>query len=109
VELYEGLCEDERKYVLAKKLLRSGTNIGANVTEAVQGRSKKVFLHKMNIALKECAQTEYWIRLFAATEYLGQSESEAVLADCVELEKIVACEIRIRRDAPDGQRRVEQN
>jgi hypothetical protein len=47
--------------------------------------------------------------LFAATDYIGKSESEAVLADCVELEKIVACEIRIRRDAIDGQRRMEQN
>jgi four helix bundle protein len=94
VGLYEGLCDDEKRYGLAKKLLRSGTNIGAKVTEALQGHSKKVFVHKMNVALKECEQTEYWIRLFAATDYIGKSESESLLTDCVELGKIVNSEIR---------------
>jgi four helix bundle protein len=89
VGVYECLCEDKRKYVLAKKLLRSGTSIGANVTEALKGQGKKNFVAKMNIALKNCAQTEYWIRLFAAAGYVGKSESEVILAECAELEKNV--------------------
>jgi four helix bundle protein len=89
VRLYEYLCEDKRKYVLSKQLLRSGTSIGANVSEALQGQSKKDFISKMNIALKECAETEYWIRLFAATGYINGNESESILSDCVELGKLL--------------------
>ncbi len=89
VRLHEYLCEDKRKYTLSKQLLRSGTSIGANISEAVQAQSKKDFVSKMNIALKECAETQYWIRLFAATNYLAKSESESILSDCVELGKLL--------------------
>jgi four helix bundle protein len=94
VDVCENLCEDKKKYTLAKKLLSCGTGVGANVTDALTGRGKKHFADKMNSALKNCAQTEYWIRLFAATEYIGKSESEAMMAECIELQKIMKSMIK---------------
>ena len=61
VDIYKGLCS-KNEYVLSKQLLRSGTSVGANVREALDGQSKKDFLSKMNIALKESKEAEDWIR-----------------------------------------------
>ena len=70
-------------------MLRSGTSIGANVAEAEQAQSKPDFVSKMNIALKETSETKYWIRLLQATNYLSEEETSSILADCVELEKML--------------------
>lgn len=75
--------------MLSKQLLRSGTSIGANIAEAEQAQSTADFVSKMNIALKETAETEYWIRLLSATEYLNESEFKSILNDCIELKKIL--------------------
>ena len=83
------LTDKKKEYVISKQLLRSGTSIGANVAEAEQAQSKPDFVSKMNIALKETAETKYWIKLLQATEYLSQEESNSILEDCVELEKIL--------------------
>lgn len=60
---YAEILETNKKYVLAKQLLRSGTSIGANVREAQRAESKADFKHKMNIALKEAEESEYWLLL----------------------------------------------
>lgn len=52
-----------REYILSKQLLRSGTSVGANVKEGIKGYTKKDFLHKMSIALKEANEMEYWLEL----------------------------------------------
>ena len=89
VKLYQYLCNEKREYTLSKQLLRSGTSIGANTAEAQQGQSKRDFLMKMNIALKECSETKYWIRLLSATGYLAKNEQKSIIADCIELEKLL--------------------
>ncbi|MDD2481921.1 MAG: four helix bundle protein [Lutispora sp.] len=89
VNLYKYLCEDKKEYVLSKQLLRSGTSIGANVREAIQGQSKKDFLSKMNIALKEASETEYWIELLIATNYLDETNGRSILDNCIEIKKIL--------------------
>ena len=89
VRLYKYLCDKKKEYVLSKQLLRSGTSIGANVTEALQGQSKRDFLMRMNIALKEASETKYWLRLLRATGYLNDREQQSMFSDCVELEKIL--------------------
>ena len=61
VQLYKCLTEEKKEYVLSKQMLRSGTSIGTNVIEAQQAQSKRDFLMKMNIALKECSETKYWL------------------------------------------------
>ena len=63
IKLYKYLCDNKNEYVLSKQLLRSGTSVGANVKEAIRGQSKADFIAKMNIALKEASETEYWLDL----------------------------------------------
>jgi four helix bundle protein len=60
---YCKVLESQRKYVVARQLLRSGTSIGANCMEAQNAESKADFVHKMKIAAKEGEETEYWLRL----------------------------------------------
>ncbi|MCD2346270.1 four helix bundle protein [Clostridium guangxiense] len=81
------ICEN-KEYVISNQLLRSGTSIGANVKEGLRGQSKRDFLAKMNIALKEANETEYWIELLIATGYIKDSYSE-VLSKCKEICKIL--------------------
>ena len=89
VNLYKHLNETKKEFVLSKQLLKSGTSIGANVSEAEQAQSAPDFVSKMSIALKETSETKYWIRLLASTDYLTDAESASILNDCVELEKIL--------------------
>ena len=94
VNLYKYLTDKKNEYVLSKQLLRSGTSIGANVAEAEQAQSKPDFVSKMNIALKETAETKQWIKLLKATEFLSEKESNSLLANCVELEKLLVSIIK---------------
>lgn len=89
VRLYKFLCEEKKEYVLSKQLLRAGTSIGANVTESQQAQSKPDFVSKISIALKEASETKYWIKLLGATEYLSENQTNSILDDCVEIEKIL--------------------
>lgn len=90
VNLYKYLTDKKKEYVLSKQLLRSGTSIGANIAEAEQAQSKADFTFKMNISLKEAAETEYWLRLLHATSYISESECSSILSDCIELKRILS-------------------
>ena len=68
VNLYKYLTNEKKEFVLSKQLLRSGTSIGANISEAQQAQSRADFLSKLEIALKEASETKYWLRLLYATE-----------------------------------------
>ena len=85
VNLYKHLIDNKKEFVLSKQLLRSGTSIGANVTEAQKGQSKADFNAKMNIALKEANESEYWIRLLYRTEYLTKEEFNSIEKDIKEI------------------------
>src|SRR5690554_2612134 len=88
VKIYKCLVSNN-EYVLSKQLLRSGTSIGANVREAIDGQSKRDFLSKMNIALKEVKETEYWIELLMETDYLNKQQHADYLSKCKELCRIL--------------------
>lgn len=75
VELSNYLANEKKEYVLSRQVLRSGTSIGANVKEAVVAQSRKEFIAKLNISLKEANETEYWIQLLHATGYLDDVDS----------------------------------
>lgn len=83
------MIKEKKAYTFAKQILKSGTSIGANIAEAQHAQSKADFISKMSIALKETAETIYWVRLFKATEYLKEKEADSLLKDCTELEKIL--------------------
>ena len=85
VNLYKYLTEKKKEYVMSKQLLRCGTSIGANVTEAQRGQSKADFTAKMSIALKEAYEVEYWLRLLYKTEYIDERAYKSVSDDNEEL------------------------
>ena len=90
VNLHKHLSAEEKEFVLSKQLLRSGTSIGANVSEAVRGQSKADFLAKMSIALKEANESHYWIRLLYKTDFLTEQEFNSIENDVIELIKILS-------------------
>ena len=75
---------------MSQQLLRAGTSIGANVAESEHAQSRPDFLSKLNIALKEAAETDYWLRLLYETDYLSQQEFLSIIADCREIESLLA-------------------
>lgn len=85
VNLYKHLTGAKKEFVLSKQLLRCGTSIGANVSEAQRGQSKADFNAKMNIALKEANETDYWLRLLHETDYLDDKAFESLVSDNGEL------------------------
>ena len=66
---------------MSKQLLRSGTSIGANLTESMDSISRAEFIAKTQIALKECSETLYWLRLLVATNYLNQTQYNSISSD----------------------------
>ena len=97
VRLNQYLVKEKGEYVLSKQLLRSGTSIGANVTEANDAYSKEDFLFKMYTALKECPESRYWIELLFRTDYITQTQYDSILADCAELQKLLTSTTKTMR------------
>ena len=94
VRLYRYLAEEHNEYVLSKQLLRSGTSIGANVAEAIYGSSRKDFIAKLQIALKECAETLYWLELLHSCDYLSGTMYQSLATDCEEIRKILVSSVK---------------
>jgi len=78
-----------REFVLSKQVLRSGTSIGANVKEAIRGQSVADFHAKMNIALKEASETQYWLELLYESDYIDTKSYNSIVNDDIELIKIL--------------------
>ena len=83
---------------MSKQLLRSGTSIGANIKEALQAQSKKDYLSKMNIALKEASETEYWLNLLIETKYI-EKHLMSILEDCIELNKMLISIVKTTKNS----------
>ena len=98
VRLCKHLRESRKEFTLSRQLLRSGTSIGANIAEAQQAQSRPDFISKLNIALKEAVETNYWLRLLQATDYLSQAEFNSIFSDCRELEKLLTSIIKTSKE-----------
>ncbi|MCR5653061.1 MAG: four helix bundle protein [Ruminococcus sp.] len=89
VKLNKLLVNERKEYILSKQLLRSATSIGANVSEGQYAQSKPDFCSKMNIALKEAGETEYWLKLLYATEIISKKEYDSLNEDLTPIIKIL--------------------
>ena len=98
VKLYQYLCYEKKEYILSKQMLRSGTSIGANIEEALQAQSKRDYLSKMNIALKEANETLYWIRLLYATEFLDDRQNNSISVDCNEIISLLVSIVKTTKE-----------
>ena len=88
-----GLCrflnEEKHEYRIADQMFRSGTSIGANIAEAQCAISKKDFIAKLYISLKESNETLYWLRLLQRTQYITNKQYESIYKDCEELKRML--------------------
>lgn len=83
--------------VLSNQILRSGTSIGANCTEAQNAQSDLDFVHKLNIALKEADETAYWLKLLLAGDYISQVGYDSLLSDLQEIQALLTSIIRTKK------------
>ena len=98
LKLHDYLVRNKKGLVVAKQVVRSGTSIGANINEANYGQSIGDFISKMHIALKETAETEYWIKLLAMSEYIDEKMSSSLLSDCLEIKRILVASINTAKE-----------
>lgn len=89
VNFYKYLSIEKHEFVLSKQLLRSGTSIGANISEALEGQSTKDFIAKLQISLKEANESRYWINLLKETDYIDEKIYNQLLSEIEEIIKIL--------------------
>ena len=98
INLCKFLQKEKQDYILYKQFLRCGTSIGANVAESQQAQSRADFISKMNIALKEAYETNYWLRLLHETHYLPDEAFRSIITDCHEIEKLLISIIKTAKE-----------
>ena len=93
IKLHHYLIKSKKETIISRQIVRSGTSIGANINEANYGQSKADFIAKLHIALKETAETEYWLRLLVMSEYISQELGDSLLNDCLQIKRILISSI----------------
>ena len=94
VKFYKYLCDEKKEYVLSKQILRSGTSIGANVRESKNAQSKADFISKLNIALKEADETQYWLEIMVKSDLIKENQVEALNKDLKEIIAMLVSSIK---------------
>ena len=89
VNLSKYLSQSKKEFVISRQICKSGTSIGANVSEAQRAQSTADFVSKMKIALKEANETQYWLQLLYQTEFITEREFHSIHGDLVEILKIL--------------------
>ena len=98
IKLHQYLIKTKKETIISKQIVRSGTSIGANINEANYGQSKSDFISKMHIALKETAETEYWLKLLTISEYITEEMGNSLLNDCLQLKRILIASINTAKE-----------
>ena len=98
VKLNKYLVKEKKETIISKQIIRSATSIGANANEAIYGVSKADFIAKLQISLKETAETEYWLRLLVLSDYLTETEGESLLNDCLEIKRILVSSLNTAKE-----------
>ena len=93
VNLCADIKENRKNNVLLNQLLRSGTSIGANIHEANYAASKPDFINKLQIALKECYESDYWLGLFKETKIITEDEYRVMFSKCSKIRKLLVASI----------------
>ena len=99
--LTDNEAKDRKKeFVISKQILRSGTSIGANISEATAAESNDDFIHKLAISQKEAHETRYWLKLLYMTDYISEKMYQSLLNDCEEIIKLLVKIIKTSKDKP---------
>lgn len=92
-------CESIKgHYSTVNQLERSGTSIGANIREANYAQGKKDFVSKLQISLKECYETEYWIELFVKSELLDRDDAKELYNQCGTIRRLLIASINTAKE-----------
>ena len=94
IHLYQHLTTEKKEFILSKQVIRSGTSIGANVRESIRAQSTADFQSKMQIALKEADETEYWLELLKETDNISEKAADSMIADCEEMIRLIAAIVK---------------
>lgn len=94
IKMYQYLTSQKSEHTISKQVLRSGTSIGANLTESKNAQSTPDYLSKQNIALKEADETLYWLKKLYNGGYLNNKEYESINNDCVELIRMLVASVK---------------
>ena len=94
LKLHKHFVEVKKEYTLSKQIYRSGMSIGANIFESTQAESRADFIHKLSIARKEAVETSYWLLLFKEGNVLTAAESNSLIKDCDELERLLTSSMK---------------
>ena len=97
VRVYQYLTKEKSEYTLSRQLLRSGTSIGANVVEALNGFSRSDFLFKLCTALKETSESAYRLEMLHQTDYLSEKQYNSLIRDCREIQRLLTSIIKTTR------------
>ena len=94
IKLYKYLTETQNEHVMSKQMLRAGTSIGANTRESINAQSKLDFINKLNIALKETDETQYWLELLYETNFLNEKQFQSIYDDSKEIAALLVTIIK---------------
>jgi four helix bundle protein len=97
VRLYKFLNTEKNEFVLSKQVLLAGTYIGVHVKNAEDVESKNAFVNEMATALKKASETEYWLELLHESDYLEEKAFKSIVADCIELKKLLVSIVKTSR------------
>ena len=110
IKLYNYLRKEKREFIISKQIVRSGMSIGANAKEASLAQSKAAFIAKMNIALAEAGETEYWLELLYESGYIDKAAFSSLNQDNNELLKMLTAIIKTTRESlKKSKKEVETN
>jgi four helix bundle protein len=98
IETYKNLVEVKKEFVISKQLLRRGTSIGANINEALSSESKRDFVHKLSISLKEARETVYWLNLLHDSAYIELNQFGILNSLCAEILKMLTSIIKTTKE-----------
>ena len=98
INICKNVRENNKEYVLTNQLMRSGTSIGTNIHESKYAQSTADFVSKMQIALKECYESEYWLELLNRTEYINNDTYKKIINDCGQIRRMLISSINTVKD-----------
>ena len=101
VKLYQYLTKEKKENIISKQIIRSGTSIGANANETVYGVSQADFIAKLQISLKETAETEFWLRLLLLSGYIADKQAQSLIDDCLEIKRILIASLKTAKNKKD--------
>jgi four helix bundle protein len=94
VKMSRYLADSQQELIISKQIYRSGTSIGANISEAIFAASKRDMLSKMQISIKECSETLYWLDRLKKAEFITDKQFDSMQNDCLEIGRILSAAIK---------------